>query len=465
MYKGIWKRLLSVFFKSVILINKLMKCKRRYIKGVSLVEVLIAIAISSMIFLATFLIYNNFQSSFNNQVNSNALKDEGRIAMTLIAADAKYAGYNFPGTSAIANPVTINNNSISFCYDNKNIRTRIDYNFDPTNFNLSKTTSINSNCLPYQDNNSSIIATNINSFSGNLRGNTLDVSIGLISDDRTVTDNYSQSIYLQNYLISSCSLTGPAITTGLIVYLDACNVDFSQFYITSVWINQGIGGKNYNAVSPNSSSWPPGWTANGLANYFTLTRDYFYYGAHTLSWFNLPVPVSQNMTWGVWINTTDDTPLAGPDSYAPIQGQQWYLNAPIIGHEEGGIRNDWSIGMGAGQICWGSGNLAGTFDQMLCSSNSYNDGNWHYIVVTRQNGTTNNLDATISIYADGIQDGFFTNANGGNRSTDQVVGIGTDGDQNRGWNGNIAVVQAYNRVLSYAEIVANFNAQKSRYGF
>jgi len=45
------------------------------------------------------------------------------------------------------------------------------------------------------------------------------------------------------------------------------------------------------------------------------------------------------------------------------------------------------------------------------------------------------------------------------------VAIGRDGDANNSYfNGRIAIVQAYNRKLSDAEVLQNYNAHKSRFG-
>ena len=45
------------------------------------------------------------------------------------------------------------------------------------------------------------------------------------------------------------------------------------------------------------------------------------------------------------------------------------------------------------------------------------------------------------------------------------VGIGRDADHNGSYfNGRIAIVQAYNRALTAAEVLQNYNALKSRFG-
>lgn len=64
-------------------------------------------------------------------------------------------------------------------------------------------------------------------------------------------------------------------------------------------------------------------------------------------------------------------------------------------------------------------------------------------------------------YINGVAAGTFTaNSNGKNLQ----MNIGNYGPNNYWMNGNIAIVRAYDRVLSSTEILANFEAQKGRFG-
>jgi len=440
-----------------------MKFKKKKIRGLSLAEVLIAMTISTLIFAAAYLMYSYFQSSFTRQLSLSDLQGEARVVMLNLDLDTKKAGYSLPNSLPVKKPVLILNNTISFCYDERTIRKRVIYSFDPTNKTITRSV--------YEDNNNSVydqynncnpddvtgtyitptlatIANKVSSFSGTLQGNVIIINIGLLSENG-VEENYNQRFFLKNY--DRCSPV--AITTGLIINFDAC--DDKNNNQTDRWVNKGIGGSNYDATVSGYKN----YSSNGPSSYFSVFR----YGYNAAGFFTFPPPVSQNMSWGIWYQSNDDTPNFLLD---PNTQYSWFFNAPMIGHELGGIRNDWSISMGGGQICWGSGNLNGDNDQGLCSNgNQYNDGNWHYAVVTRQNGTENNLDSVINIYIDGNLDVVFTNANGGYRTTDQVIGIGTDGDRIRGWNANVAIVQGYNRVLSQDEVMKNYNAQKIRFGF
>lgn len=86
------------------------------------------------------------------------------------------------------------------------------------------------------------------------------------------------------------------------------------------------------------------------------------------------------------------------------------------------------------------------------------DGQWHYIVSSRR-GTTH------TIYGDGI-----TNKTSGTVSStalntnNVLLGLYLIGDPSGALSGSIAQVSIYNRALSEAEILQNFNALRGRFG-
>ena len=107
---------------------------------------------------------------------------------------------------------------------------------------------------------------------------------------------------------------------------------------------------------------------------------------------------------------------------------------------------------------------AGADYNYSAQSLSYNDGNWHNLVLTR-NGTKD-----ISMYLDATDISFpASGASGygsGNLDT-KLTFIGADGGT---WgpavpyNGQMGPISFYNRVLSGAEITQNYNALKGRFG-
>ena len=74
------------------------------------------------------------------------------------------------------------------------------------------------------------------------------------------------------------------------------------------------------------------------------------------------------------------------------------------------------------------------------------------------------LDNTFDFYYNGVKQ---TLRGGGNAQTSLEMTINTIGSMSGGgrfWNGNISIVNIYNRLLTDQEITQNFNATKSRFG-
>ena len=98
------------------------------------------------------------------------------------------------------------------------------------------------------------------------------------------------------------------------------------------------------------------------------------------------------------------------------------------------------------------------------STNTLNDNNWHFFSVTvDRNQVASNQSL---IYVDGAINHTQTSLNAdtsGNYSNFPLY-IGSRAGSNYFFNGNIAQVLIYKRVLTAAEVQQNFNAGKSRYG-
>jgi len=101
----------------------------------------------------------------------------------------------------------------------------------------------------------------------------------------------------------------------------------------------------------------------------------------------------------------------------------------------------------------------GTDYNYSVESLSYNDGNWHNLILTR-NGTS-----TISMHLDAT-DISFSNAYGSGNLDTQLTFIGDDGGT---WgtavpyDGQLGPTTFYNRALSPTEILHNYNALKGRF--
>ncbi len=234
------------------------------------------------------------------------------------------------------------------------------------------------------------------------------------------------------------------IKNGQVLLLDAGNKNsYSGSGIT--WSNIGLGGSVYNTTLYNS----PTFTNNGSSSYF-LFNGFNEYG-------QMFRPVQDSFSWCILFNTTQ---IAGDDNAGA-----WFSggNPQIIGGDVNGTNNDYGISIGVGTTFFGTG-YSGYLDITIKSnSNTYNDGKWHYLVATK-NKITNKME----LYMDGILNSINYNGNNTTLNACSVIRIAAESFNgvNPPFNffgGKIAVVQAYERVLTQAEINHNYNYLKTRY--
>lgn len=105
---------------------------------------------------------------------------------------------------------------------------------------------------------------------------------------------------------------------------------------------------------------------------------------------------------------------------------------------------------------WGGGVKQNSNYNMI----TLDDTNWHYLVMVR-NGTS------LTVYGDGVTNNNTTTCGSGSIDSTALSIGGTinDGGGQRDWyKGNIPIVKVYDRVLTTAEILQNYNAQKARFG-
>jgi hypothetical protein len=98
------------------------------------------------------------------------------------------------------------------------------------------------------------------------------------------------------------------------------------------------------------------------------------------------------------------------------------------------------------------------------ANKAYNDGTWHNIVSVFTTSTTVVANNTINMYVDGTLSNAALNqilVYGGNTAGTIQLSRRTLGDY---YNGNISNVQIYNRALTAAEVLQNYNAVKARFG-
>lgn len=100
-------------------------------------------------------------------------------------------------------------------------------------------------------------------------------------------------------------------------------------------------------------------------------------------------------------------------------------------------------------------NLYTTFNASLSGTATFSANNWYYVGFTLVNG------GTLTFYKDGVSDG--TSSTVSRTTQSSTLRIGDARGVNYGLKGNIAQVSIYNRVLTAAEVLQNYNALKGRY--
>jgi len=241
----------------------------------------------------------------------------------------------------------------------------------------------------------------------------------------------------------------PIITEDLLIHFEA-NDPTSYSGSGSTWVNIGTGGTTYNATLSGSSL--PTFVNDSIKS-FLFTRNLLSTGTSYLSYnymsFLRPDAISNDFTWCAWINTTQEG-----------YGQNHYNLMFIVSTETGGVNNDFGFGIDdGGKLAYGDGKTSGT-DITLHSNTSVNTGTWTFVAVTRKKST-----GAVVLYINGYEDISGTCNVGNTLSTATNVLIGTETDfPGYTFGGNIGAVLGNTSVLTAAQILQNFNAQRSIYG-
>lgn len=106
--------------------------------------------------------------------------------------------------------------------------------------------------------------------------------------------------------------------------------------------------------------------------------------------------------------------------------------------------------------------LVGQFDESVTTSVNVLDNAWHFSAVTYDAANP----GVIRVYVDGQLSGSLTRSSGEAYETDDGYVVGDWGNNDRPLVSNAAVAQfmAYNRALSGAEVLTNFERTRARFG-
>ena len=225
----------------------------------------------------------------------------------------------------------------------------------------------------------------------------------------------------QNYEAQKSKFTNTIVQQGLVLNLDAGN-PYSYAGAGTTWFD--VSGNGYNGTLTNGPIYSS--TNNGIIN-FDGTDDYS---------ISTVTNITASSTIAIWIKSSS------------------YNNKIPISINEDSYGSGPNLYFISSQICWNTGDSASN----PFSNSSYPDSNWHYIVVTNDSSTNAKL------YIDGALIGT-ASYRSTLSTTSNNFWIGRfHGDNNYTINASIGQVQLYNRVLSAAEVLQNYNATKSRFG-
>jgi hypothetical protein len=244
------------------------------------------------------------------------------------------------------------------------------------------------------------------------------------------------------------------VTEGLLIHFDA-NDPASYTGTGITWVNIGTGGTDYNATLAGGDEENIALPVfvDEVIKSFQFTLGYLSGGSDYLNnnymYFPRPELISDDFTWCAWIKTEE----VG-------YGSNHYNLMFIVSTETGGVNDDFGFGINEyGKLSYGDGSIGGT-DITIESDQEVNTGTWTFVAVTREKST-----GTVVLYINGYEDTTGTCNVGNTLSTATYVLIGSETDfPGYTFGGNIGAVLGNTSVLTSAQILQNFNAQRDIYG-
>lgn len=216
---------------------------------------------------------------------------------------------------------------------------------------------------------------------------------------------------------------GPnVVTNGLVLSLDAAN---PKSYPGSGTTWNDLSGNNITGSLINGPTFN---TSNG-GNFGFVTDDYVVMEEN--SSLNTQTPSVE-----VWIKTN-----------ATTQNGFWF--------EKGTVNSQYSLFQEGSTIVWRQSNRS----QYTNTATYITTTNWAQVAGTYTSGDRKTYINGVAVTSDTEVGAVSTNTNG------MSIGVygGFNGARGYYYNGNIAIVRVYNKVLTSSEILQNYNATKARF--
>lgn len=232
------------------------------------------------------------------------------------------------------------------------------------------------------------------------------------------------------------------ITSNQVLYLDA-GMSSSYSGSGNTFTNLGTLGSSNNGTISNAI-----YNSNGYFS-FGQSRGISY-----------PRAIGDDFTLAVWfrINACGvGAPGGGSQAFDSGDGQ-------LLSGSFGGAANDWDMSLYNCYLGLQTGSSGGG-EETTWATSAVTPNVWHYAVAARTKAT-----GRTDLYVDGTLVGTrvtsgLTNNKSLTAQPTQGIGYDTDwGSYNRYFNGDIAVVQEYNSILTQSQIQINYNALRARYG-
>jgi hypothetical protein len=233
------------------------------------------------------------------------------------------------------------------------------------------------------------------------------------------------------------------VTSGLVFYVSAAE---STSYPGSGTTWTDISTNSNNGTLTNGPTFDSG---DGGSIVFDGTDDYVELGSVDSS-NAISLAGSTGQTWEAWFNND-----GSGDAYQRIFDKSSGGN--------GANGHFFSLGPSPtdGRIyCRVAGSTSDSGDGYF--TGMHTAGNWTHVCITRKNDTA---DTGWNFYSNGVLKGSRSTIDLSVPTNTTNARIGTwNHAESREFNGKIAVVRLYNKDLSAAEVLQNYNAEKSRYG-
>ena len=216
------------------------------------------------------------------------------------------------------------------------------------------------------------------------------------------------------------------VTSGLVLCVDAAN---PKSYSGSGTAWNDLSGINSSGELVNS----PTYNSSNLGYFQFVTDDYVRIPNNTAL-------DTQTPTVEVWVKTN-----------ATTQNGFWF--------EKGDVNTQYSLFQEGTTIRWRM--YIGAITQLSTTTATYMDtANWYQVVGTYTSGTRRLYINGVLVNSDTQSGTIATNAGG------MSIGAygGYTGSKSYFYNGNESICRVYNRTLTSAEIIQNYNATRGRYG-